>query len=99
MKKDPDRHGDNGHVTSEAETTVLQLEAKERQGTPREADEHQRLEGRILPPGVFSGRMALPVPGFGTHSLQNREMTNFCCFNSPSLRRFVTAALETDILA
>ena len=35
MRKDPDIHGDNGHVTSEAETTVLQLEAKERQGTPR----------------------------------------------------------------
>ena len=32
MKKDPDRHGDNGHVTLEAETTVLQFEAKEHQG-------------------------------------------------------------------
>ena len=32
MRKDPDRHGDNGHVTLEAETTVLQLEAKEHQG-------------------------------------------------------------------
>ena len=29
-----DRHRENGHVTSEAETTALQLEAKEHQVRP-----------------------------------------------------------------
>lgn len=29
MRRNPDRHRDKGHVTSEAETTVLQLKAKE----------------------------------------------------------------------
>ena len=32
MRRDPYRHRDNSHGTSEAETTVLQLEAKEHQG-------------------------------------------------------------------
>ena len=50
------------------------------QGTPRKAGEHQRLEERILPQSLQENT-ALPAPGFGTWSPQNRETINFCCFN------------------
>ena len=50
-------------------------------------------------PGAFRESTALPAPGFGTRSLQSREMINFRCFKSPSLQYLVTAALETDTLA
>ena len=95
MRRDPDGHKDNGHVTSEAETTVLQLEAKEHQGRPVIT----RGWRKGFSPGAFRESTDLPAPGFGTHSLHNRVTINFCCFKSPSLQYFVTVALETDILA
>ena len=73
LGRDPDRHGENGRGTSEAETTVLQLEAKENQGKQMST----RGWRGGLSPGVFRESTALPAPGFGTHSLQIGEMTNF----------------------
>ena len=77
-------------MASEAETTVLQLEAKEHQGRP--------VNTRGWKDGFFSGAFrestALQAPGFGTHSLQSREMIIFCCFKSHRLQYFAVTQLE-----
>ena len=61
-------------MTSEADTTALQLEAKEHQG--RSMNTRGWREG--FSPGAFRESTALPAPGFGTRSLQKREMIDSC---------------------
>ena len=77
-------------MASEAETTVLQLEAKEYQGRP--ANTRGWKEGFFS--GAFRESTALSAPGFGTLSLQSRETIIVYCFKSHRLQYFAVTQLQ-----
>lgn len=68
-----------GHVTTDAEAGVKQL-----QGTdawpPADAAEEQ---GRVLPQSLREST-ALPTPRLRTPSLRNSERISYCCRNLPA---------------
>ena len=61
-------------MVSEAETTILSWKPK---NTGRPARTSGRKDG--FSPAALRESAALPAPGLGTCSLQNRETINFCC--------------------
>lgn len=60
------------------------------QGTPGPPGSPEVRRGKE---GVIRGCTALMIPWFGTSGLENSKRINFCCFRSPGLSWFVTAAL------
>ena len=80
-----DKQGMMATGLSEAETTILQLEAKEyKEG--RRTPVAGRKDSPLQPSGKNT---ALPAPGLGTCSLQTRETINLCCFEDRENRPVV----------
>lgn len=76
----------------EAETEVLQLQAKGHQGLPANYQKLGRSKSGFSPVGS-RGNLALLTTWYWTSSLQNCEKASFYCFKSITLCYFVTAAL------
>lgn len=69
-----------GHVKTETENGVMQLQTKDQRKPPEVRSSKEKLL-----PGVFRWRTALLTPWCLTSSLQNCERINFCCFYPTSL--------------
>ena len=85
-------HGEEGHVKTEAETRVVQLQS----WNTRECQEAAEGGGGGRTSSLeTSESVVLPTPWFQTSSPQNCQRIDFCCFKTPELWCFVRA--ETNV--
>lgn len=79
-----DTHAEGRPWDGRAEIGVIQLQARERQGSLAATRNPESGLLQILPRAI-EGDVAPPAPGFQTSSFQNYEKINLCCLKPPSL--------------
>ena len=76
----------------EAETGMMNQQAKECQRLPATPEAKREAWNRFSPQGIRENMV--PIPSFQTSRLRNCERVSFCCLKPPRLWYFVTAALR-----